>query len=322
MNIRAFVPRRRPGPARTTRRFPARFPLFLAALTVLPAAFPPTAAAQGFQYPLAVGDMWIYDTESASFALDTFAVAGDTVMPNGKTYAVIRHRQQGSWWMARDTPTYRRQEGEIVYQYHRVPGKEFPMVNFSADSLQLVGRNPLWFGSTFVDTMSVRYLGRRQDSVFGAVMTGRQFAFDASHRALDDEFVESIVDGIGPVKVEYSNTYPRRLVGALIGGVSYGLLVDVAEYPARPLPLPGRVLNHPEPFNASTTLSFDLEGSSSVSITVFDLLGRRVLEEDLGVLPPGPHRYLFRGDRLTSGVYFSRVRLGADLLRGRMTLVR
>ena len=87
--------------------------------------------------------------------------------------------------------------------------------------------------------------------------------------------------------------------------------------------------NWPNPFNASTTIAFDLPETLPVRLVVYDLLGRRVRILHGGeALAAGHHRSswdgLDGGDRpAASGVYLYRLTAGADFTAaGRMALIR
>jgi DNA-binding Lrp family transcriptional regulator len=63
----------------------------------------------------------------------------------------------------------------------------------------------------------------------------------------------------------------------------------------------------PNPFNPTTTLSFDLPASSYVRLDVFDVLGRRVATLVDGELPAGSHSIVWDASNVGSGVYFTRI---------------
>jgi hypothetical protein len=65
--------------------------------------------------------------------------------------------------------------------------------------------------------------------------------------------------------------------------------------------------NYPNPFNPSTTISFTLAETSDVTVSVYDLLGRRVNILLNGRLSPGTHTSVFDASHLSSGVYLYRV---------------
>ena len=81
-----------------------------------------------------------------------------------------------------------------------------------------------------------------------------------------------------------------------------------------PEPLPeeyGLHQNHPNPFNPNTTIRYDLPEASSVSLTIYDIMGREVLswvlQESAGfrqVVWDGKDQ---RGQQVTSGIYITRI---------------
>lgn len=71
--------------------------------------------------------------------------------------------------------------------------------------------------------------------------------------------------------------------------------------------------NYPNPFNRSTFIVFDLPKISAVNLEIFNVLGARVDEVQLGILRPGRHsvRWPSRSDDnrdLASGLYIARIR--------------
>jgi PKD repeat protein len=94
---------------------------------------------------------------------------------------------------------------------------------------------------------------------------------------------------------------------------------------ARTSALPERSLflqNAPNPFNPSTTISFELPEDSHVMLVVFDVTGRKVatlVDEHRGA---GPHSVRFDASSLSSGVYFYRLRAGDVVEQKRMVLLK
>lgn len=62
--------------------------------------------------------------------------------------------------------------------------------------------------------------------------------------------------------------------------------------------------NYPNPFNPSTTIEFSLPSASTISLKIFDILGRELAEIAKGNFSPGIHKVNFDGSSLTSGIYF------------------
>ena len=67
---------------------------------------------------------------------------------------------------------------------------------------------------------------------------------------------------------------------------------------------------YPNPFNASTTISFELRDASFVNLTIYDITGREVARLVDGMMPAGSHQVVFDAKDLTSGVYFARLTAG------------
>ena len=63
--------------------------------------------------------------------------------------------------------------------------------------------------------------------------------------------------------------------------------------------------NYPNPFNPTTTIQFDLPTDESVSLTVYDILGRTVIEPVKNInYQAGTYSIVFDGSPLSSGVHF------------------
>jgi hypothetical protein len=67
---------------------------------------------------------------------------------------------------------------------------------------------------------------------------------------------------------------------------------------------------YPNPFNATTTITYDLPNDGHVSLRVFDLLGREVAVLKYGFSEAGSHRVMFDGRGMASGIYFARLEAG------------
>ena len=86
--------------------------------------------------------------------------------------------------------------------------------------------------------------------------------------------------------------------------------------------------NYPNPFNPITTIEFSLNGYSKVDLIVFDIKGaevRRLVSSE--ALLPGSHSVVWdgrneRGQRLSSGVYFTKLIAGKYVESKKMVLVK
>jgi hypothetical protein len=69
--------------------------------------------------------------------------------------------------------------------------------------------------------------------------------------------------------------------------------------------------NYPNPFNPSTQISYQVPSNSSVSLKVFDVLGREVATLVNEVKPAGTYTATFNANSFPSGVYFYQLNAGS-----------
>ena len=112
------------------------------------------------------------------------------------------------------------------------------------------------------------------------------------------------------------------------GGVSRFSAKDtpVSEETAKPSAL--RISSiQPNPFNSSTVIRFELPEAGRVSLSIYDITGRKVRELISGYQPAGVHAVAWdgcdnAGRAASSGVYLSRVSMGRSVAMGRMALLK
>ncbi len=66
--------------------------------------------------------------------------------------------------------------------------------------------------------------------------------------------------------------------------------------------------NYPNPFNPVTTIPFNLPAQSDVLLTVYNILGQKVITLIDDNLPAGRHQHIWQIQDLASGVYFYRIK--------------
>ena len=79
---------------------------------------------------------------------------------------------------------------------------------------------------------------------------------------------------------------------------------------------------YPNPFNPATTLMLTLPQATSVTVTVYDMLGRAVAELHRGLLAAGVHPMAFSGEGLPSGTYLVRATGAAGFVTQTVSLVK
>jgi hypothetical protein len=117
----------------------------------------------------------------------------------------------------------------------------------------------------------------------------------------------------------------RYCVAAIEGGAQRVLFeTEAVTVPPRALAL---MQNHPNPFNPSTTIEYVLPESGYVSLTVFDIAGRRVARLVDGKQEHGPHAAQWtgrdqNGRAVASGLYFYKLDFGKESLTRKMVFLR
>jgi len=85
--------------------------------------------------------------------------------------------------------------------------------------------------------------------------------------------------------------------------------------------------NHPNPFNPVTTLRFDLDYTSKVNVTVYNVLGNEVITLQNGELIAGTYAIQWnannsQGQKVPSGLYLYKVTSDNRILTGKMLLMK
>jgi hypothetical protein len=80
--------------------------------------------------------------------------------------------------------------------------------------------------------------------------------------------------------------------------------------------------NYPNPFNPTTTIAYSLAKASEVTLSVYDLLGRRVAALFNGNQSAGKHSVLFDGSGLASGFYLYQLQAGVFLQTRKLLLLK
>lgn len=79
---------------------------------------------------------------------------------------------------------------------------------------------------------------------------------------------------------------------------------------------------HPNPFTTSTTLTYSLDEAATVTLTVYDVLGREVAVLEDGPRPAGRHTTRWAAPQLPAGVYVVRLTAGDFSATRKALLVR
>ncbi|MCG8374382.1 MAG: T9SS type A sorting domain-containing protein, partial [Balneolales bacterium] len=81
--------------------------------------------------------------------------------------------------------------------------------------------------------------------------------------------------------------------------------------------------NYPSPFNPSTNIEFNLNKNETISLTVYDVMGRKVSTLVSGKnFSAGNHQLTFNASNLSSGIYFYQLEAGDIVQTKKMLLIK
>ena len=80
--------------------------------------------------------------------------------------------------------------------------------------------------------------------------------------------------------------------------------------------------NYPNPFNPSTTIEFSIKENSNVKLSVYNLLGQKVITLINQPMSAGVHSVLFNASNLSSGIYFYKLTAGENSKVMKMELLK
>lgn len=141
----------------------------------------------------------------------------------------------------------------------------------------------------------------------------REFMFPAPPPAAGTEFTLCVTATIGESTESICETV---VILAGDDGTDSGAPADLG------------AVNHPNPFNPSTTISFQLPAASQVSVSVYNMLGQEVARlVDNQAYGAGPHEIIWDGrteggEAAASGVYFYKITAGSDVVTKKMLLTK
>ncbi|MEE9553796.1 MAG: T9SS type A sorting domain-containing protein [candidate division Zixibacteria bacterium] len=82
------------------------------------------------------------------------------------------------------------------------------------------------------------------------------------------------------------------------------------------------LMSYPNPFNASTVISYELPNDNNIVISIYDLLGRKVAILYDGHHPAGEYSLTWNPADIPSGVYFARLEAGYRIESIKMVLIK
>lgn len=100
---------------------------------------------------------------------------------------------------------------------------------------------------------------------------------------------------------------------------------SLSDTPANSSTTPGKFSlsqNYPNPFNPTTTISFNLPSASRVDLSIYNVLGQKVVTLVDGRLDAGPNDVEWDASNHSSGVYFYRITTDTNVETQKMVLLK
>lgn len=154
---------------------------------------------------------------------------------------------------------------------------------------------------------------------FDGMMTATGIWRSTDDEPLTGELIDELLAGNIYVNF-HTSAYPA---GEIRGQLGVGIITSVDEIPGA---IPSRFSlsqNYPNPFNPSTVISFDLPQRESVTLKIYDLLGREIATLiNNEKFTAGSFNVQFEAGNLGSGIYFYRLSTESFTQTRRMMLIR
>lgn len=256
---------------------------------------PDTTEAERY-FPLEVGNVWEYEglgllNHSTDYRIE---VEADTLI-GGQRYFLLTHDALDcSPCLDRYTVRFDAETGRIVERTSE-------------------GEVAWWYADCELNAPF------EDETTCGEVVGGYEETFEladgsvlegVTYKVFDSGFeLHGYVADVGFVTEAILQMEPgeARLRYARVDGVEYGTPFPVsAEDDAAPESAVALSL-YPNPTRGTTTLTLALDRPQRVTLSVYDVLGRRVLADDLGALPAGEQAHRLDVGALPSGVYILRL---------------
>lgn len=80
--------------------------------------------------------------------------------------------------------------------------------------------------------------------------------------------------------------------------------------------------NYPNPFNPTTTITYELKEDSEVLLSIWNIVGQKVITLVDGVQEAGEHTATWNASEMPSGIYIAQLEVGSEVFIRKMTLIK
>jgi hypothetical protein len=137
---------------------------------------------------------------------------------------------------------------------------------------------------------------------------------------------EYLYDAVAPGQTAYYTIFARTSCGDYSipdseSQVSITMPMGVVD--EGPLPQKAALLEcYPNPFNASVTIKFKAEQSSTMELAIYNIAGQRVAELTKGLVLSGEHSMVWNAADAPSGIYFAKLESAGQRSLVKLTLLK
>jgi hypothetical protein len=131
-----------------------------------------------------------------------------------------------------------------------------------------------------------------------------------------DTLDDRVYDYYGQVDF-HSNSCPDSILTIAVNALVLDAEPDFSVVPAR-----FELEAAPNPFNPSTVLQVTVPVPTDATLSIYNLLGRRMEVLAHGPLPAGRHRFVWDAANCASGIYFARFESSRQTMLHKLTLIR
>ena len=173
------------------------------------------------------------------------------------------------------------------------------------------------------DTVAVGTISQLTAIVTPSIATITAVTWTSSNNAIATVSSTGLVTGIAAGKAAITVT--TQNIGKTATCAVTVLKTTSVELPSDMRKLPNSYMlqqNFPNPFNPSTTISFDLPKKSFVSLKIFDVLGREAASIVSEEMPAGSYTRQWNVSVLPSGIYFYRLQANNFVDTKKLILLR
>ena len=164
----------------------------------------------------------------------------------------------------------------------------------------------------------------------GPVMSYYEAITENFDRLTDQRWTTIVENHDVPPRPDWVNVYLANGAGNTLStgrklpGIVYTAVGERASALPREITL---LRNHPNPFNPSTTITFTLPAAGPAMLTIYNVAGQKVRKLLGDTVPAGRHAVLWdgcddAGNKVSAGLYLSRLVSGGQTAVGRMMLVK